>query len=87
MSQKAVTITEPFSQEDGSVRKFGRSIARGSRRAATAVIDTDLRDVGHGLRHAGQTIKGKLPKRSEKVVLVHQCDDPSCPHNGAVQSS
>ena len=87
MSQKAVTITEPFSQKDSSIKKFGRSVANGSRKAATAVIDTDLRDVGHGLRHAGQTLKGKLPKRAEKVVLVHQCDDENCPHNGAVQSS
>jgi len=87
MSQKETKATEPFSQKDSSIKKFGRSSAKGSRKTATAVIDTDLRDVGHGLRHAGQTLKGKLPKRTEKVVLVHQCDDENCPHNGIVQSS
>lgn len=64
------------------LRKGAKATGKGLTTAGAAVIDTDLRDIGQGIKGLGRKVKSHV-RMPIKVVRVHECDDPSCPHTGA----
>lgn len=64
------------------IRKGAKATGKGLTTAGAAVIDTDLRDIGQGIKSLGRRAKSHV-RMPIKVVRVHECDDPSCPHTGA----
>lgn len=61
------------------IRKAFVATGHGLKAAGTAVIDTDLRDIGQATKRGARRVKEAIPVRVERV---HECGNPQCPHAG-----